>query len=456
MDTVKVGRHIEAVVLLNSNGQLGTSDNVSVPTGVSIPGGVFLFLSGKNSDQNALVCGLDGDGNGVVEHWKRIRPGNYRKQNQTMRMPSGRHDFLGVAYIQEAGKIYLLDGASKAIYENSWNGVDQVPPKNWIPWATCDMVPELLDAEYYQLNVEGRLTPPRVVLSAELVTLDYPFATPVYMHWDAGFHAERFLRQMTRTVGFGPFSLSEGKSTVVARGASSSGVEIVDCRDGAIVGAGIIPSDADHVSIDLSRSPVVGGRYLAREKGIPTDPNLFGVLCPVRYGYSETLSSGVSMSGMHYPMGCRVGSTSMFYLSTSKNIGQGIDSTFEGFMAIALRGQNGQDPVVQVGDNWLLDTIYYVDVTGYVGSPNGLLAGHLPIPGDPALTGAVLLAQFWTIDGQAIRLSQILGAKIEAQAMPGSPAGGSGRASTFPLDRKFNVQAGGEAIVAQILARRAQ
>jgi hypothetical protein len=209
--------------------------------------------------------------------------------------------------------------------------------------------------------------------------------------------------------------------------------------------------------VNLSRALVIGNRYLARKAGEATSPELFSVACPVRHGYSESLASGITLSGMYYPVGYHVGSSkAMSYLATYK-VDTEAPKLVSGYMALAFRDQQGQDPVVQVGDNWLLNTNFFIGVTGYVSQPNGHIAGYFPIPDDPNLIGAVLLTQFWIQDGETYRLSQIIGAKIEGGgALKASSGGDKGDKKTTQSLDQFKLNTGANKIIEEILKQRAK
>lgn len=441
-----------STLYVTESGVLLASGNSPVPTGVTVPGGLFLFWVGDS--ENALLCGLDGSGNEVVEHWKR-EAGSYQLQGQPMSFPSGQFDFIGVAYRSDSNKIYLLDRLSKYIYENSWDGSSQISPTGWQVWATPTTVSELDYAYKYSLDISPGGD--KVALWSPASESD-PFSY-IYLYWDAqGFHVERSEDCELLECQVDAYSVSAESSSLIVRGVPGTSVEVVEISGDSVIGTGTIPNNDCQIEINLSSPLELGNKYLVRKYGTSVDSTLSGFTCPVRYGFSEPISSGITMSGMNSPVSYYIGSTAaMSFLATYKDMDIGEREPIVGYMAMAFRDQYGQDPIIQIDDNWLLNTIYYINVSGYVCLPNGHLAGHFQIPNDPALIGAVLLTQFWVIDGQAIRLSQIIGAKIEGQEeLLRAPSGGSSRTSSLPLDQKFSVKTGGDAIVAQILKQRAK
>lgn len=445
--------------VLESDGDLRDSAGNVVPTGVTVPGGMFIFVTGKDGEsENVLICGLNGVGAGVVEHWKRTLPaGFFQPQGKPMSFSDGQQDFIGVSYIEDTGRIYLLDRLSKCILENSWSGSGQLPCEGWVPWATPDMVSELINTDKYQLVVRKRPDPPspRLALAKYGSWTEAPL--PIFMRYDQrlGFQSEvGSVSDTARDVCIDRLSLREGGSTLEVLGGPGQ-IEVVDVSDFSVIGTATIPASGSIV-VSLSRSLQVGNRYFARRPGVAAKLDLDSVPCPVRHGYGERLSSGATLGGMHYPLSCKIGSSAISYLSTSKGLLEDGSESLTGCMAIALRGQFGHDPVIQVDDNWLLDTIYYINVAGYASRSSGRLAGHFQIPYDPALIDAVLLTQFWVQDGNTYRLSQIVGAKIGGLEFLRATSGDGSRASNFPLDRKFKMKTGGDAIITQILKQRAR
>jgi len=411
---------------------------------------LFFSVINEIEYENILICGRNQakNGVGVVEHWKRDTNGDgpFVLHGQQVSLPNGPHDFVGSVYIESTGKIFLLDYISKSIFENTWDGVSQIPGSGWALSITPAQVPEL-ENRSYKLSVWKGLTPHRLTLARNW--------EKVLMHWDPqlGLQVERTgMDLQMREVEICPLSMSEGNSMLTVRGVHGTVAQIVD-ESGSVIGATVIPHNDSHSSVYLASQLSIGRRYFARMAGANTSPSLFGVACPVRHGYSESLSSGVTLSGMYYPVGYNVGSpAAMSYLAAYK-AGLGPPETINGYMAFAFRNQQGQDPVVQVGDNWLLDTAYYINVTGHLNRPNGHMAGSFPIPDDPDLVGAVLLTQFWIQDGETFRLSQIIGATIEGGGALKAPSGGD-KKKGLSLDQ-FKLKTGGDAIVAQILKQRA-
>jgi hypothetical protein len=185
--------------------------------------------------------------------------------------------------------------------------------------------------------------------------------------------------------------------------------DIVKLSNSQVVGNGVGQGVAVLVSVTTSEPLVLGERYVARVQGTST-PTQYSFECVRRYGVSETLADGTSMRPFFFQLGATSGSVFNVQLMLQSPL-RTQDTHYGGYLMVAFRAPT--DPVVQVGQNYLLNPAFYVPVEAWVpaNGTTGAFAADIPIPA--GLEGLVFLVQYWVVDGNEFKVSQIYGSAIE-------------------------------------------
>lgn len=372
--------------------------SAAATSAIRIPGGMYALSSHK-----CLMCGSDSAGNGVVELWEFVAQGSLVLSS--VRVDPGM-DYSGVAYDQAAQVLYLLDASGTLLSKGTWDGSSALASVTLVPLASAVTVPELAAADDATLLLLGpgvlglakypmRGSPAgsKITVTALAVTVE-PWAMPPGQG-----HGAYVV----------PVDTSDGSVEVRVKAVMGAAFDIVRLSDGAVVGSGVGQGPAAPVAVVTTAPLVLGERYAARVQGQAVPTNL-AFECVRRYGESDSLSDGATMRPFFYQRGANVGSVFNVQLLIGAPP-RPADVRYDGFLMVAFRAPS--DPVVLVGENYLLNPAFYLPVEGWIAANcrQGAVSVDVPIP--MGLEGLVFLVQYWIADGAAYKFSQIYGSAIK-------------------------------------------
>lgn len=380
-----------------SFGKLSAAEAAEAPSSISLPGGFHSSAAGK-----CLLCGTNASGDGVVESWMFSPPSSLVLLDS--RLDAGT-DYVGVAHDGANGMIYLLDAANSRILRGSWDGQAPLSAVSLSVYAAGSQVAELNAAAHYTLSMNS---------SGALTMLNYPV-----MGRRSGYllSVTGSSLSLSTLVNTGPshpaYAIpelsSEGASTVSVRAVSGVAFQIVRSSNGGVVGGGVGQGAATIVTVPTSEPLVLGERYSAHVPGSGSSA-AFEFECVRRYGQSESLSDGTTMTPFFYQRGATAGSIFNIQLAL-RSMPQPIDRSYESYLLVAFRLPS--DPVVQIGQGYVLNTSTMFPATGWIPADfrGGTISLDVPIPA--GLGGLVFLVQYCVVDGNQLKLSQIYGSAIE-------------------------------------------
>lgn len=420
-DVALLGGPVEASITDVGLLTIVTGSAGAVQTGVTAPGG----LLGLGTDE-VLVAGRAANGHGLIEHWKPVL-GSYQLQS-AFNLPGA--DFAGIAYDPTGGQLYVLNCAANAILRATWDGGSALPA-TWSVWVTSVEVTDLQAAQEHHLKLlpADDTSPARVYMGpwpelyeGEAIVLSGEPGSVIatQFSWlDLSKVAQ--IRADQRTV-------SEAGTTIAVGAPSGTSVEVVHLGSGSVIGSGTVPPGQNSVLVGASTGFLIGEKYVARKFGDPSF-SYQGLFCMRRYGFPESYSDGAQLERITNPEDFWVGNADFMLVGgVTKTPAPTSDIALTGYLGIAVRSSQGTDPVVPYGSNMLLVTDVFVAAHGRIASSGqGLIHGEVPIPNDPSLEGAVVLFQYWMIDGPGIRLGEVVGIKIAPrppdEVLPGAGDG---------------------------------
>ncbi len=380
----------------------------SFQTGVAFAGSYCLTES--DALRGLIVAGRGEKGSGVLEHWLPDSNGQWVRRSR-LEMPGA--DFAGVAC--GAGAIYVLDCVSRRLLKAAWMPSDDLGGVQLAEvWTDLD-VPLLAEASdlFVRWVPAGHL--PRVDRAALLFLEWWQCDLPVNCHWidpDSPWPVARpyVLGGDDETVAF----VVADRQTAIAGNRELSVVatgglrfEVVDDA-GRVVGGGIGSATESRQRVRLDSDLELGRVYIVRDLGSGTSDRFE---C-VRKGLSESLSDGITLSGLTLAFGPSGARSSVLTvrlrlerrteLPASRPchglllLGDGLDACdrFEGSQ----------------GHHWLVRPACVAAVMGEVagGMRVGLLAASWNVPVSVPLLGRDLLGQLVVPDGGHVRLSEVV------------------------------------------------
>jgi hypothetical protein len=388
---------------LDSSGQLILVNSVrgrAHGTGLSsivVPGGLHALPNSR-----CLLCGSNSAGHGVVELWQPAGQDMLALVSQRVDASS---DYVGVAYDALRSTLYLLDASGARILSGPWDGLSSLGSVQLVTAANAAQVPPLARAQDRTLILQpdgalGLLGWPMVgQRTGDVVNLLGP--TPVVSPLGAA------------PVGHGAYAMpehsSEGGQLVWVKALEGLVFEVVRLSTSQVIGVGVGQGVTNPVAVTTSEALILGERYAARVQGAAT-PAQYSFECVRRYGVSEPLSDGTLIRPFFYQLGATSGSGFNIQLlleSTAKPF----DSLYSGYLLVAFRAP--ADPVIQLGQNYLLNPAFHLPVQAWVPArlTQGAFAVDVPIPS--GLAGLVFLVQYIVVDGSEFRTSQIYGSAIK-------------------------------------------
>lgn len=384
---------------------LSSMTSARVGCAVISPGGLFVM-----SETEALVCGRDNLGAGLLEHW-RFNPAARTLQLQSS-FSSSSMDFAGVVYDAPLRRVYLLDCVGHRVVKGTWDSTDTL---GGLALAT------LVDSTSLPFLVESQslvLVPPRNVSGGSMNLVRWPLrrgaafaeiedAAPLAIRY----HIDNW---RSPSVSLNELTVTEGSSSVEVWAPSGTAVEVLELGSLSVLGSGTV-GPAGILSVAIAQPLAIGARYMARSVGQVGETSS---ACVCRYGFPEVFASGAALDGFYYQSGAEIGQP--FIVEVGVNAGlQSNAAVYEGMLLIGLR-IGGVDPLVPYGTNWLLSTSVYVPAQGFMTTSGwGMIGAEVTIPNDPGLVGLVFLSQFVMADGQDYVLSEVYGAVIEPVQMAG-------------------------------------
>jgi len=409
---------------------LSASGLGSVQTGVTVPGELAGLLDDWPYGQDVLVAGRNAT-SGLLEHWQwNTQLLTYVKQSSYSLAPA---DFGSVVYDDVANKIYLIDVNLKIVWTNSWNGTAALPTTGWTAWASSQEVPDLLTPKYLELGViQGEGSTPTKITIVDRYTknvLQVPGVT-VY-HNGTALVVEDFslLDNQPPEVLLDSTTLNEGSTSITINGAESTVFEVLRLPSGAVIAAGTIPFGMTSTTVTASQAIVIGESYVAQKFGSDIDFEN-ATTATRRYGFGETYADGTLIKSIATPLTFPIGDTSDIYCPLEKPSAQVGDLSIIGNVAFAARNPDTQtDPIMPYGSNQLLIATDFLPIAGFIDDSLGASVApgygrtRVTLPSDTSLIGTVLFFQFWFVDGIDIRLSEIIGIRVEDPAVP--PMGGA-------------------------------
>lgn len=396
-------------------------------SGVSAPGGMHVL-----SYSEALVSGRNAAGHGVVEHWRYI--GGSLVLSSFLVFPGA--DFVGVVYLPDTGKLYLLDCLGNRILRGTWNGTDPLTSVSLAMWVDSTTVP-------YLSNSTSLVLAPDVGSGGKLLATDWRMIDGQgYMSMEDDLTGAKIETKLdgnpyvlaTPPLFLNGLTVSEGATAVEVWAPSGSQVEVLDLDLSVVIGSGSAGSTV--FSVPLTQPLVLGHRYVVRPVG-GQEYGDHSVVCAARFGQSESFADGTQIGGVYYQLGARIGESFTAEVGLQDDTPPTAGSLYGGAMLVGFR-IGGVDPIVPFGTNLLLASGVYIPASGFVLGSNGwgMAYSSIPIPNDPALVGLVFLIQFAMEDGSDYRLSQIYGAQIlgaSVTSLAGSgSAGVAGSGSGLP------------------------
>lgn len=359
------------------------------------PGGVHAL-----SQDEALICGTAA-GSGVIQRWTYA---NGVLSLVEQRSDSGM-DFVGIVYDASLGFLYALDAVGLRLCKAAWNSQASLSTVHWIPIATASNFPEIADAANFTLTPSGASGTIRMVRYPKIrelqgimidVASEPPMATPLAVA--TGHNAYAI-----------PAVSSEGGTSVWVKAPTGVHFDVVKLSSRSVIGTGIGQGVHSPVTTNLSEALVLGQSYAARVLGQVT-PTEFSFECVRRYGASETLSDGTSMTPFFYQLGAVSGSVFNIELALSNPLSRPTSRTYNGYLLAGFRASN--DPVVPLGSNYVLNPAFIVPAQGGIvaNANSGSISIDVPVPS--GLEGLVFLVQYVVEDGSNLRLSQVYGSII--------------------------------------------
>jgi hypothetical protein len=370
--------------------------SASAASAIRVPGGLQTLPG-----ERCLLCGLDSSGGGVVELWAFAAPASLTLQSTRLDATA---DYVGVVFDSQSSKIYLLDAAGHNLNVGSWDGLSALSTVTLGVLASAAEVPELASADDLTLvplesnavglvSWTGRPAGRKISIGAQAITV-----TP----WTAS-------SGPTHGAYVVPVETSEGSTLLQVKAVSGAVFDIVRLSDGAVVGSGVGQGPQTPVTVSTTSPLLLGERYAARLQGeaVPTN---FAFECVRRYGVSDTLSDGTTMRPFFFQRGASVGHIFNVQLLLNAPF-RPVDTRYEGYLLVAFRAPT--DPVVQIGQNYLLSPVLIAPVEGWVQADchQGSISIDVPIP--LGLEGLVFLVQYWLVDGTSFKFSQIYGSAIK-------------------------------------------
>lgn len=371
--------------------------NASGHSSVQVPGGLHV-LPGRS----CLVCGKNAAGEAALERWAYTGASTLTLLDQRSD-PSA--DYVGVVFLPAQSELYLLDAGGSRLLRGSWNGQDPLSSINFVAVATVTQLAQLGASGNHTLvpledGTLGMIEYPRV-RARRGFSIDMMTSPPT-------------IAQIAGSIpGYNAYAVpkhsSEGGSIVMVKAPLGVVFDVVKVGSGSVIGSGSGLGSQALAPTTTSEPLVLGERYVARVQG-QSAPASLGFECVRRYGMSETLSDGTSMYPFFFQRGAVTGSIFTVHLALSAPE-RPVSTLYNAYLMIAFR--LASDPVVQIGQSYVLNTSTYIPVEGWVDAraTSGSLAVDVPIPA--GLTGLVFLVQYWVIDGSAFKLSQVYGSAIK-------------------------------------------
>jgi len=382
--------------------------------GVSVPGGMFVM-----SETEALVCGRNSLGVGLVEHWGFDAAA--RKLELRSCFSSSGMDFAGVVYDAVLKRIYLLDCVGHRIVKSPWDNADSLGGLALTTLIDSASLPFLGESPSLVL-VPGRNVAPGAVT---LVRWPMHRGAAVAEIADAAAPAIQYSIDDwgSPKVSLNELTVTEGASSVEVWAPAGTTVEVVELESLGVLGSGTVGA-AGVLSVALAQPLVIGSRYMARAVGAVGETV---TTCVCRHGFPEAFANGAVLDGFYYQSGAEIGQPLLVEVGVRAGP-QGSAAVYNGILLIGLR-IGGSDPIVSYGNNWFLGTGAYVPAQGFMTASGwGIIYGEITIPNDPGLVGLIFLNQFVMEDGPDYVLSEVYGALVEASPMAAS----SSQRSTVP------------------------
>jgi hypothetical protein len=207
----------------------------------------------------------------------------------------------------------------------------------------------------------------------------------------------------------------DGRSSVSVVAVGGDSIEVLDATM-SVIGIGVAPQGGGEFEIPLSQIIQVGATYYIRRFG---DQSVFPGLGVRRHGFPESFATGESLEKISLcPAAYHIGNAGFtYYCDITRPQGPCPAVDFTGVVVIGFEN----NPVVPFdngqGVNQILIFEYWFGVTGFINQNErrGFVQWSLPLPNDPGLEGALVLAQFGILDTSAVlgfRLSEVVGFKV--------------------------------------------
>ncbi|MBK9386541.1 MAG: hypothetical protein IPN34_17145 [Planctomycetes bacterium] len=399
----------------------------SFQTGVTVPGGADVFGDIQADELEIVIVGRDSNGIGRVEHWIVSQGLTFTLQSSHQDPAS---DYADVAFNEAANEIYLLDASLSVIWRNSWDGNSALPTTGWQVWASPLDLPELVNSADMIVEIDETTGANKLFLGRYDEGLSGIGAYALV----SGTPGQLTVNRYNQTADIACDNLavsigaSEGDTTLMVTGPSSTVVEVFDLESHVVLGQATIPTASDQVVVSLSSALEIGRWYTTNKFGSVPEPE-WGFRCMRRYGFSETFSDGTSLHAIPEPVDPVVGNLDFkVFLPVRSSSPPSQSVELLGLMSIAFRDSAGMDPVIPFGNNMLLITSIFLPIVGSVEQTGeGGVHSEIPIPNDPYLADVVTLVQFLMNDNAVVRVSEIVGFQILPAGTSSFASGGGSR-----------------------------
>lgn len=378
-------------------------------TGISALGAYEAL--GTNVVDGLLVAGRDSSG-GRVEHW--ASTSNGWVLNSAVTIPGA--DFTGVAVVGPS--VFLLDCVTSTILTGLWDPQAQLGTTSLSVLATATEVPVLTGANrllMYGLETgEAVNLPGPGVFLFSLLETNMTKGGTLVRGMSGSLTVETFIYApfagVTGVVARGDIAKA-GDTTLLVKANGAINFEVVD-GSSTVLGSAVGSVTGGETLVTLSQPLEVGQIYTARVVGQSAGESF---RCVERYGFPEQFSDASQLRRIQ-ASGYRVGNAQFAIRSdVLRPSYSGPDRIYYGAMILGLGGSpilpfdNGQ------GLNQILDSAYWVGALGSIGldEKRGSVKMSFPIPADPAWEGVVLRGQFVIFDDVGIRLSEVVGMKVQ-------------------------------------------
>lgn len=378
---------------------------IDIPGDTAYLPDLSLLLSGRRS--------LTGDGRLVL-----ARPDAFSSYFVKDAVTFANANLAGVAVNPANLDIYVLDSVSSEIRVGSYLG-GNVLPQSWSVFADSGDVPELAGSQDFLLEFDSGPTGPALLMSHALRPEEFDiYRIPIANPTQTAIAVEGTQREAF----FSSFTAVDGQTSVPLQGPSQTQVSVIRMSDGAVIGSGMT-NVSGNATVTVSPALVLGEVYGSQSAESSAPPARF-VTPTLHWGQPQAFSSGATMLPFDSSLGliADVGSN-IFAVSLEADDPNGVElgSSYPAFFVVGIPSQ-----VVPYAGTYLLGSTTYLTTTLQFLSTGGtgFVNVDLPIPNNPAFGGVQIAFQWWILDGQVIRLSDIVAVVIRSDPFvpPGQEA----------------------------------